>query len=139
MFFVCVKDVVGVVVFEIWVLNEVMVEKVSCECMIEVVFEIDGCLLFSFGCDGMVILMLIGFMVYNFFVGGLVIWLSVEVIVVVLLLVYVLFVKLFVVSFDVVVVIEMFECIDGFGIFWCDGCCFYDLLFGVWVVVCCFL
>ncbi|WP_458864609.1 hypothetical protein, partial [Enterococcus faecium] len=42
------------VIFETWALNEATVEKASRERMLEVVMEVDGRPLSSFGCDGIV-------------------------------------------------------------------------------------
>src|SRR6478735_7542680 len=78
-----VKDADGAVVYETWALNEATVEKASRERMIEIVLEIDGRPLSSFGCDGMVISTPTGSTAYNFSAGGPVIWPSVEAIAVV--------------------------------------------------------
>ncbi len=116
-----VKDADGAVVYETWALNEATVEKASRERMIEVVLEIDGRPLSSFGCDGMVISTPTGSTAYNFSAGGPVIWPSVEAIAVVPLSAHALFAKPLVVSPDAAVAIEMLECTDGSGILWCDG------------------
>lgn len=116
-----VKDAQGVVVYETWALNEATVEKASRERMIEVVIEIDGRPLSSFGCDGMVISTPTGSTAYNFSAGGPVIWPSVEAIAVVPLSAHALFAKPLVVSPDAAVAIEMLERTDGSGILWCDG------------------
>lgn len=116
-----VKDADGAVVYETWALNEATVEKASRERMIEVVLEIDGRPLSSFGCDGMVISTPTGSTAYNFSAGGPVIWPSVEAIAVVPLSAHALFAKPLVVSPDASVAIEMLERTDGSGILWCDG------------------
>ncbi|MBQ3358948.1 MAG: NAD kinase [Microbacterium sp.] len=116
-----VKDAAGAVVYETWALNEATVEKASRERMIEVVLEIDGRPLSSFGCDGMVISTPTGSTAYNFSAGGPVIWPSVEAIAVVPLSAHALFAKPLVVSPDAAVAIEMLERTDGSGILWCDG------------------
>ncbi len=89
--------------------------------MIEVVLEIDGRPLSSFGCDGMVVSTPTGSTAYNFSAGGPVIWPSVEAIAVVPLSAHALFAKPLVVSPDASVAIEMLERTDGSGILWCDG------------------
>lgn len=116
-----VKDAQGAVVYETWALNEATVEKASRERMIEVVIEIDGRPLSSFGCDGMVISTPTGSTAYNFSAGGPVIWPSVEAISVVPLSAHALFAKPLVISPDAAVAIEMLERTDGSGILWCDG------------------
>lgn len=130
-----VKDAVGEVVYETWALNEATVEKASRERMIEVVLEIDGRPLSSFGCDGMVISTPTGSTAYNFSAGGPVIWPSVEAIAVVPLSAHALFAKPLVVSPDASVAIEMLERTDGSGILWCDGRRSHELPPGARVVV----
>lgn len=130
-----VKDVDGTVVYETWALNEATVEKASRERMIEIVLEIDGRPLSSFGCDGMVVSTPTGSTAYNFSAGGPVIWPSVEAIAVVPLSAHALFAKPLVVSPDASVAIEMLERTDGSGILWCDGRRSHDLPPGARVVV----
>lgn len=130
-----VKDVDGAVVYETFALNEATVEKASRERMIEVVLEIDGRPLSSFGCDGMVISTPTGSTAYNFSAGGPVIWPSVEAIAVIPLSAHALFAKPLVVSPDAAVAIEMLEGTSGSGILWCDGRRSHDLPPGARVVV----
>ncbi|WP_312169305.1 NAD kinase [Microbacterium sp.] len=130
-----VKDVDGAVVYETFALNEATVEKASRERMIEVVLEIDGRPLSSFGCDGMVVSTPTGSTAYNFSAGGPVIWPSVEAIAVVPLSAHALFAKPLVVSPDAAVAIEMLEGTSGSGILWCDGRRSHDLPPGARVVV----
>ncbi|QMU98531.1 NAD kinase [Microbacterium esteraromaticum] len=130
-----VKDVDGAVVFETWALNEATVEKASRERMIEVVIEIDGRPLSSFGCDGMVVSTPTGSTAYNFSAGGPVIWPTVEAIAVVPLSAHALFAKPLVVGPEASVAIEMLERTDGSGILWCDGRRSHDLPPGARVVV----
>ncbi|WP_309066853.1 NAD kinase [Microbacterium sp.] len=130
-----VKDVEGRVVFETWALNEATVEKASRERMIEVVLEIDGRPLSSFGCDGMVVSTPTGSTAYNFSAGGPVIWPSVEAIAVVPLSAHALFAKPLVVGPEAAVAIEMLERTDGTGILWCDGRRSHELPPGARVVV----
>jgi len=130
-----VKDVDGTVVYETFALNEATVEKASRERMIEVVLEIDGRPLSSFGCDGMVISTPTGSTAYNFSAGGPVIWPRVEAIAVIPLSAHALFAKPLVVSPDAAVAIEMLEGTSGSGILWCDGRRSHDLPPGARVVV----
>ncbi|GAT73628.1 NAD kinase [Microbacterium hydrocarbonoxydans] len=130
-----VKDVDGAVVYETWALNEATVEKASRERMIEIVLEIDGRPLSSFGCDGMVVSTPTGSTAYNFSAGGPVIWPSVEAIAVVPLSAHALFAKPLVVSPDASVAIEMLEGTSGAGILWCDGRRSHELPPGARVVV----
>lgn len=130
-----VKDVDGAVVYETFALNEATVEKASRERMIEIVLEIDGRPLSSFGCDGMVVSTPTGSTAYNFSAGGPVIWPSVEAIAVVPLSAHALFAKPLVVSPDAAVAIEMLPGTSGSGILWCDGRRSHDLPPGARVVV----
>lgn len=130
-----VKDVDGRVVYETWALNEATVEKASRERMIEVVIEIDGRPLSSFGCDGMVVSTPTGSTAYNFSAGGPVIWPTVEAIAVVPLSAHALFAKPLVVGPEASVAIEMLDRTDGTGILWCDGRRSHDLPPGARVVV----
>lgn len=130
-----VKDVDGAVIYETWALNEATVEKASRERMIEVVLEVDGRPLSSFGCDGMVVSTPTGSTAYNFSAGGPVIWPTVEAIAVIPLSAHALFAKPLVVSPDASVAIEMLERTNGSGILWCDGRRSHDLPPGARVVV----
>jgi len=130
-----VKDAAGAVVFETWALNEATVEKASRERMIEVVLEVDGRPLSSFGCDGMVVSTPTGSTAYNFSAGGPVIWPRVEAIAVIPLSAHALFARPLVVSPDAAVAIEMLERTSGTGILWCDGRRSHDLPPGARVVV----
>lgn len=130
-----VKDAGGKVVFETWALNEATVEKASRERMIEVVLEIDGRPLSSYGCDGMVISTPTGSTAYNFSAGGPVIWPRVEAIAVIPLSAHALFARPLVVSPDASVAIEMLDRTDGTGILWCDGRRSHELPPGARVVV----
>ncbi|MFT4260771.1 NAD kinase [Microbacterium sp.] len=130
-----VKDTAGAVIYETWALNEATVEKASRERMIEVVLEIDGLPLSSFGCDGMVVSTPTGSTAYNFSAGGPVIWPGVKAIAVVPLSAHALFAKPLVVSPDASVAIEMLEGASGAGILWCDGRRSHELPPGARVVV----
>ena len=130
-----VKDASGDVVYETWALNEATVEKASRERMIEVVVEIDGRPLSSYGCDGVVISTPTGSTAYNFSAGGPVIWPTVEAIAVIPLSAHALFARPLVVSPDASVAIEMLERTSGTGILWCDGRRSHELPPGARVVV----
>lgn len=130
-----VKDAAGAVIYETWALNEATVEKASRERMIEVVVEIEGRPLSSYGCDGMVVSTPTGSTAYNFSAGGPVIWPSVEAIAVIPLSAHALFARPLVVSPDAAVAIEMLERTNGSGILWCDGRRSHDLPPGARVVV----
>ncbi|SJN41233.1 NAD kinase [Microbacterium esteraromaticum] len=130
-----VKDSAGNVVYDTWALNEATVEKASRERMIEVVIEIDGRPLSSFGCDGMVVSTPTGSTAYNFSAGGPVIWPTVEAITVVPLSAHALFAKPLVVGPEASVAIEVLERTTSTGILWCDGRRSHDLPPGARVIV----
>lgn len=130
-----VKDSVDAVIYETWALNEATVEKASRERMLEVVIEVDGRPLSSFGCDGVVVSTPTGSTAYNFSAGGPVIWPTVEAISVVPLSAHALFAKPLVVGPEHAVAIEVLERTNGVGILWCDGRRSHDLPPGARVVV----
>ncbi len=130
-----VKDAPGSVIYETWALNEATVEKAARERMMEVIIEIDGRPLSSFGCDGVVIATPTGSTAYNFSAGGPVIWPSVEAIAVVPLSAHALFARPLVVGPEAAVAIEVLARTDSTGILWCDGRRSHDLPPGARVVV----
>ena len=130
-----VKDTGDSVIYETWALNEATVEKASRERMLEVVIEIDGRPLSTFGCDGVVVSTPTGSTAYNFSAGGPVIWPTVEAISVVPLSAHALFAKPLVVGPEHTVAIEVLERTNGVGILWCDGRRSHDLPPGARVVV----
>ncbi|MBA3418656.1 MAG: NAD kinase [Geodermatophilaceae bacterium] len=71
-------EVGGEVVAEAWALNEASVEKTSRERMLEVVIEVDGRPLTSFGCDGVLCSTPTGSTAYAFSAGGPVVWPDVD-------------------------------------------------------------
>lgn len=130
-----VKDAAGTVIYETWALNEATVEKASRERMMEVVMEIDGRPLSTFGCDGVVISTPTGSTAYNFSAGGPVIWPTVEALAVVPLSAHALFARPLVVGPEAAVAIEVLARTDGIGILWADGRRSHDLPPGARVVV----
>lgn len=129
-----VVDAAGAVLYDTWALNEATVEKASRERMMEVVMEIDGRPLSSFGCDGVVISTPTGSTAYNFSAGGPVIWPTVEAIAVVPLSAHALFARPLVVGPEATVAIDVLARTDGTGILWCDGRRSHDLPPGARVV-----
>ena len=130
-----VKGALGEVIYETWALNEATVEKASRERMLEVVIEIDGRPLSSFGCDGVVVSTPTGSTAYNFSGGGPVIWPTVAAIAVVPLSAHALFARPLVVGPEASVAIEVLERTNGTGILWCDGRRSHELPPGARVVV----
>lgn len=81
-----------------WALNEVSVEKVARQRMIQVLVEVDGRPLSTWGCDGVVVASPTGSTAYAFSAGGPVVWPEVAAMLVVPLSAHALFARPMVVS-----------------------------------------
>lgn len=95
------------VVYETWALNEATVEKASRERMIEVVIEVDGRPLSSFGCDGVVLSTPTGSTAYAFSAGGPVVWPTLDALMLVPLSAHALFARPLVVAPDSSLAVEV--------------------------------
>jgi NAD+ kinase len=122
-----VRDADGGVVYETWALNEATVEKAARERMLEVMIEIDGRPLSSFGCDGVVVATPTGSTAYNFSAGGPVVWPSVEALSVVPLSAHALFARPLVLGPETWVRLDVLRRNQGTGVLWCDGRRSHDL------------
>ncbi|MBC6435550.1 NAD kinase [Nostoc sp. HG1] len=123
------------VVYETWALNEATVEKASRERMLEVVIEVDGRPLSSFGCDGVVMSTPTGSTAYAFSAGGPIVWPSLDAMLLVPLSPHALFARPLVVGPDSVFAVELLDRTQGTGVLWCDGRRTRDLPRGARVVV----
>lgn len=123
------------VIYETWALNEATVEKASRERMLEVVIEVDGRPLSSFGCDGVVMSTPTGSTAYAFSAGGPVVWPSLEAMLLVPLSPHALFARPLVVGPDSALAVEVLDRTQGTGVLWCDGRRTHDLPPGARVVV----
>ncbi len=123
------------VIYETWALNEATVEKASRERMLEVVIEIDGRPLSSFGCDGVVMSTPTGSTAYSFSAGGPVVWPSVDAMLLVPLSPHALFARPLVVGPQSSLAVEVLDRTQGTGVLWCDGRRTHDLPRGARVVV----
>ena len=125
----------GEVVYETWALNEATVEKASRERMLEVVIEVDGRPLSSFGCDGVVMSTPTGSTAYSFSAGGPVVWPGLNAMLLVPLSAHALFSRALVVGPDSVFAVEVLDRTQGTGVLWCDGRRTHDLPTGARVIV----
>jgi len=123
------------VVYETWALNEATVEKASRERMLEVVLEVDGRPLSSFGCDGVVMSTPTGSTAYAFSAGGPIVWPGVDALLFVPLSPHALFARPLVVGPDSFFAVEVLDRTQGTGVLWCDGRRAHDLPRGARVVV----
>jgi NAD+ kinase len=123
------------VVYETWAVNEVAVEKASRERMIEVVIEVDGRPLSTFGCDGVVMSTPTGSTAYSFSGGGPVVWPSLDAMLLVPLSAHALFARPLVVAPDSSLAVEVLARNDGRALIWADGRRAFDLPRGARVIV----
>jgi NAD+ kinase len=123
------------VIYETWALNEATVEKGSRERILEVVIEVDGRPLSSFGCDGVVMSSPTGSTAYAFSAGGPIVWPEVDAMLLVPLSPHALFARPLVVGPNSVFAVEVLARTQGTGVLWCDGRRTYDLPPGARVVV----
>lgn len=114
-------------VFSSWAVNEVTVEKSARERVLEVVLEVDGRPLSSFGCDGVLVSTPTGSTAYAFSAGGPVIWPNVEALLVVPLSAHALFARPLVLGPKSLLAIEVLKRSPGAGVMWCDGRRTFDL------------
>lgn len=123
------------VVFETWALNEAAIEKGSRELMLEVVIEVDGRPLSSFGCDGVVMSTPTGSTAYSFSAGGPVVWPSLDAMLLVPLSAHALFSRPLVVGPESFFAVEVLARANASGVLWCDGRRTWELPSGARVVV----
>ncbi|HET8768234.1 MAG TPA: NAD kinase [Pedococcus sp.] len=111
----------GTPVYSSWALNEVTVEKANRERMLEIVAEIDGRPLTTWGCDGVVVATPTGSTAYAFSAGGPVVWPDVEALLLVPISAHALFARPLVVGPNSHLALEVVQDTLGTGALWCDG------------------
>lgn len=104
-----------------WALNEAAVEKADRERMLEVVMEVDGRPISTFGCDGMVMATPTGSTAYAFSAGGPVVWPEVEALIMAPISAHALFARPLVVAPSSKMAVEVLSRTDAQGVLWCDG------------------
>jgi len=122
-------------VFSSWAMNEVTLEKSARERMLELVLEVDGRPLSSFGCDGVLVSTPTGSTAYAFSAGGPVIWPNVEALLVVPLSAHALFSRPLVLGPKTQLALQVLKRSAGAGVIWCDGRRAFDLAPGARVEV----
>ena len=108
-------------VYTSWALNEVTFEKANRERMLEVVAEIDGRPLTTWGCDGVVVATPTGSTAYAFSAGGPVVWPDVEALLLVPISAHALFARPLVLGPNSHLALEVVPDTLGTGALWCDG------------------
>lgn len=111
----------GQVLTHTWALNEASIEKGNRERMVEVVIEVDGRPLSTFGCDGVVMATPTGSTAYAFSGGGPIVWPEVEAMLMVPLSAHALFARPMVTSPSSTMAVELLPTNGHFGVLWCDG------------------
>lgn len=104
-----------------WALNDATIEKGDPARMIEVVVEVDGRPLSSFGCDGVVMATSTGSTAHAFSAGGPVVWPDVEGMLLVPVSAHALFARPLVVGPSSVLAVEVMARSVASGVLSCDG------------------
>jgi len=104
-----------------WALNEAALEKVDRSRMLEIMLEVDGHPLSSFGCDGVVAATATGSTAHAFSAGGPVVWPDVDGMILVPLSAHALFARPLVVGPRSRLALEVLERSPAAGIVTCDG------------------
>ena len=107
--------------YRTWALNEATVEKASPGKMVEVVIEVGGRPLSSFGCDGVVMATPTGSTAYAFSAGGPVVWPNIDALLMIPLSAHALFARPLVVAPSSVLAVEVLHSTASSGVLWCDG------------------
>ena len=104
-----------------WALNEATVEKADRARMLEVLIEVDGRPLSTFGCDGVVLASATGSTAHAFSAGGPVVWPDVDAMLLVPISAHALFARPLVVGPTSVLALEVLPRSGSVGVLSCDG------------------
>jgi len=104
-----------------WALNEATIEKSMPGKMVEVVIEVGGRPLSTFGCDGVVLATPTGSTAYAFSAGGPVVWPNIDAMLLVPLSAHALFARPLVVAPTSVLAVEVLQSTSSPATLWCDG------------------
>lgn len=104
-----------------WALNDATIEKVDPSRMVEVVVEVDGRPLSSFGCDGVVMATATGSTAHAFSAGGPVVWPDVDATLLVPVSAHALFARPLVVGPSSVLAVEVLTRSVSAAVLSCDG------------------
>ena len=118
-----------------WALNEAALEKVDRSRMLEVLLEVDGHPLSSFGCDGVVAATATGSTAHAFSAGGPVVWPDVDGMILVPISAHALFARPLVVGAESSLAVEILQRTEASAVIWCDGRRTFDLPPGARVIV----
>lgn len=111
----------GLPAVEEWALNDATIEKATRSRMVDVVVEIDGRPLSSFGCDGVVMATSTGSTAHAFSAGGPVVWPDVDAMLLVPVSAHALFARPLVVGPASVLAVELLTRSTSEGVLSCDG------------------
>ncbi len=104
-----------------WAVNEATVEKANRERMVDLLIEVDGRPLTSFGCDGVVLATPTGSTAYGFSAGGPVVWPEVEALLLVPISAHALFARPLVTAPTSTLVVQVLDHTEAGAVLWCDG------------------
>lgn len=104
-----------------WALNEASIEKVQHNKMLELVTEIDGRPITSFGADGIILATPTGSTAYAFSAGGPIVWPDVEALMMIPICAHAVFARPILASPQSQLTVEIRRNRDAAAVMWCDG------------------
>lgn len=104
-----------------WALNEASIEKVQHNKMLELVTEIDGRPITSFGADGIILATPTGSTAYAFSAGGPIVWPDVEALMMIPICAHAVFARPILASPQSQLTVEIRQNRGAAAVMWCDG------------------